>query len=195
MPRAHGQIRQSQAVTTWGPGALLDLPGYAVIVGGLDTWPTIGNLQEIKESRLTRKLQTLTGVVDPHLYAPPIESNKRGEKTKGIGVWRFPEWFVVQEDSNGDGRERSRRLVNLKALDNKSRFEGKQVIPTRFVRACPKGHVDDLDWYRFVHGPDSTCRRQLWLDERGTSGDLSELSVRCECGRSPRHVRSDPTRA
>ena len=28
------------------------------------------------------------------------------------------------------------------------------------------------------------CRRQLWLDERGTSGDLADLVVRCECGKS-----------
>ena len=58
------------------------------------------------------------------------------------------------------------------------------MVPTRFVRACPKGHVDDLEWHRFAHGPHENCRRQLWLDERGTSGDLSELYVRCECGKS-----------
>jgi hypothetical protein len=52
------------------------------------------------------------------------------------------------------------------------------------VRACPKGHVDDLDWQRFVHGAEETCRRQLWLDERGTSGDLADLVVRCECRKS-----------
>jgi hypothetical protein len=52
------------------------------------------------------------------------------------------------------------------------------------VRACPKGHVDDLDWQRFVHGVEDPCRRQLWLDERGTSGDLADLVVRCECGKS-----------
>ena len=27
----------------------------------------------------------------------------------------------------------------------------------------------------------TTCRRDLWIDERGTSGDLSEVWVRCEC--------------
>ena len=43
--------------------------------------------------------------------------------------------------------------------------------------------MDDLDWAGFVHGPDDNCRRQLWLDERGTTGDLSELAVRCECGK------------
>ena len=38
--------------------------------------------------------------------------------------------------------------------------------------------------WEFVHGPDSKCpHQQLWLDEQGTSGDLGELSVRCECGK------------
>ena len=54
------------------------------------------------------------------------------------------------------------------------------------MRACPKGHVDDLDWHRFVHGTEADCpkNRQLWLDERGTSGDLADLVVRCECSES-----------
>ena len=30
------------------------------------------------------------------------------------------------------------------------------------------------------------CKRQLWLDERGTGGDLADLVVRCECGKSRR---------
>jgi len=182
--KAHGQIRRSHVITTWGPGALLDLPRYAVIVGGLDTWPKRGDLEEIVEPRLTRKLQIMTGVAAPRLYAPPADANNPGEPKKGIGVWRFPEWFVVQEEAEGDERERSRRLVHRKGLDGRSRFDGRQVVPTRFVRACPKGHVDDLDWYRFVHGLEDTCHRQLWLDERGTSGDLADLVVRCECGKS-----------
>ena len=37
--KAHGQVRRSQVITTWGPGALLDLPSYSVIIGGLETWP------------------------------------------------------------------------------------------------------------------------------------------------------------
>ena len=77
----------------------------------------------------------------------------------------------------------SRRLVHRKALDEKGRFEGRPVVPTRFVRACPRGHVDDLDWAGFVHGAGHDCRRHLWLDERGTTGDLADLVVRCECGK------------
>jgi hypothetical protein len=180
----HGQIRRGQVITTYGPGALIDLPRHSAIVGGLETWPKPGDLEEIAEPRLVRKLQLMTGIAEPRLFAPPPDSNDPRETARGIGVWRFPEWFVVQEAGGSEDRERSRRLVHRKALDEKGRIEGRQVVATRFVRACPKGHVDDLDWRRFVHGADDNCRRQLWLDERGTSGDLADLVVRCECEKS-----------
>jgi len=182
--KAHGQIRRGQVITTYGPGALIDLPKHSAIVGGLDTWPKTSDLEEIVEPRLSRKLQTMTGVAAPRLFAPPPDSTDPREPARGIGAWRFPEWFLVQEASGADDRERSRRLVHRKALDDKGRLDGRQVVATRFVRACPKGHVDDVDWRRFVHGAEDNCRRQLWLDERGTSGDLADLVVRCECGKS-----------
>jgi hypothetical protein len=182
--KAHGQVRRGQVITTYGPGALIDLPRHSAIVGGLDTWPKTTDLEEIAEPRLARKLQLLTSVPTPRLFAPPPDSNDPRDPGRGIGAWRFPEWFVVQDEGGGDERERSRRLVPRKGLDEKGRFDGRPVVATRFVRACPKGHVDDLEWHRFVHGPEDNCTRQLWLDERGTSGDLADLVVRCECRKS-----------
>jgi len=183
--KAQGQIRSGQVITTYGPGALIDLPRHSGIVGGLDTWPKTGDLEEIIEPRLVRKLQIMTGIAAPRLFVPPPDSNDLRESAKGIGAWRFPEWFIVQEAVGSEDRERSRRLVHRKALDEKGRFDGRQVVATRFVRACPKGHVDDIDWRRFTHqSAEDNCRRQLWLDERGTSGDLADLVVRCECDKS-----------
>lgn len=186
--RAHGQVRRGQVITTYGPGALIDLPKDAAIVGGLDEWPKTTDLDSIAEPRLARKLATLTGVANLSLYAPPAATNDPREPTRGIGVWRFPEWFVVQDKNRTREHGRSRRLVHRKGLDEKGWFDGERVVPTRFVRACPKGHVDDVDWHGFVHGTDSACprTRQLWLDERGTSGDLADLVVRCECTKSRR---------
>ena len=100
-------------------------------------------------------------------------------------MWRFPEWMLVQEEAGERGSERSRRLVHRKSLDEKGRFDGRQVVPTRFVRACPRGHVarPQLALVRpRLRG--RRARRQLWLDERGTGGDLADLVVRCECGKS-----------
>lgn len=185
--RAHGQIRRSQAIATFGPGSLIDLPEHSAIIGGLDGWPKESELEEIKEPRLSAKLQAMTKVPYPRLYAPPADNSPSWEAGPGITAWRFPEWFVVQESGHVEGdsgqdRGRSRRLVHRKQLD-RGRYDRLRVVPTRFVRACPKGHVSDLDWRRFVHREATECRnRPLWLDERGTGGDLGDLWVRCECG-------------
>jgi len=36
MARPNGQIRRGQIINVFGPGALMDLPHHAAIVGGLD---------------------------------------------------------------------------------------------------------------------------------------------------------------
>lgn len=176
-------VRRSQVITTWGPGALIDLPRHAGIVGSLEAWPNSSGLEEIVDQRITQKLALLMGIAAPKLYAPPPDTAGPGEKDQGIGVRRFPQWFLVQEKTVSGGNLRSRRLVQHKALDERWRFDGLEVVPTRFVRACPRGHVADLPWRRFVHhGDDNGCVQQLWLDEQGTGGDLGDLTVRCECG-------------
>lgn len=186
--RGDGRVRRSQMITTWGPGALIDLPRQAGIVGGLEGWPSTTDLSEIVDARLSSKLELMTGVSAPKLYAPPAASTNPADPVRGVDVWRFPEWMVVQEKTDADARERSRRLVRRKALDEGGRFDGRPVVPTRFVVACSRGHVADIDWFRFVHGPGDICKRQLWLDERGTGGDLVDLVVRCECRKSRRMV-------
>lgn len=184
--KSHGQVRRAQVITTYGPGALIDLPKHAAIVGGLDAWPKTGSLDPVFEPRLSQKLESMTGVPAPELFAPPASSDDPRSTPIGIGVYRFPQWFVVQEASRSGEIDRSRRLVHRKALDDRGKFDGCVVVPTRFVRACPKGHVDDLKWQEFVHQADQQCSRtrQLWLDETGTGGDLAQLIVRCECGKS-----------
>ncbi len=187
MSKINGQIRLSQAVMTFGPGALIDLPDHSAIVGGLDSWPGPAKLRKIAEPRLTAKLAGITGVSHPELYEPPPDSAAEpGRVAPGITVWKFPEWFVVQEDGSGEDGDRGRRLVSARRLDRGRFRDGERripVVPVRFVKACPRGHVEDIDWQRFVHGSEDTCARQLWMRESGTSGDLGELMIRCECGK------------
>ena len=78
--RANGQIRRSQVITTYGPGALIDLPRHSAIVAGLDTWPRLSDLEEIVEPRLARKLEEMTNVTGPRLYAPPSDSDDPGKE-------------------------------------------------------------------------------------------------------------------
>jgi hypothetical protein len=189
--RPHGQVRNSQVVTTFGPGSLLDLPNHSVIVGGLDHW--IGAGEEVHEPRLVEKLKRILALPALKLFAPPPDSDDPTAPKTGITAWQFPEWFITQDLEPGDGAGgvRARRLVHRKGL-TKGRFYGEDrkyhpVVPIRFVRACRKGHIGDIDWYGFVHGGATECRgRPLWVDERGTSGDLAEIVIRCACRRERR---------
>jgi len=189
MPRkkAQGKTRQSQLITTFGPGSMLDMPKHSVIVGGLEGWER-GN--EIHEPRLIQKLQEVLGGNPVKLHAPPPAEEDHAGDGPGVRVWQFPEWFVTRQEFLVKGK-RSRRMVHRTALDRGRWIDDdrkrQEVVPIRFVRACPKGHIDDIGWFDFIHtdGSGPTCRkanRGLWMDEIGTSGDLSEIVVRCECG-------------
>ncbi|HEX5655744.1 MAG TPA: hypothetical protein VFX59_01060, partial [Polyangiales bacterium] len=51
--KADGEVRQSQLVTTFGPGSMMDLLEQAVLVGGLDLWKyERGASAAIREPRL-----------------------------------------------------------------------------------------------------------------------------------------------
>ena len=93
--RPAGQIRQSQVVTTFGPGAMVDLPDYAVIVGGLDHW-TGYNERPITEKRLADKVKALLKLDSVRFYAPPPDKDDPTAPITGITAWLFPEWFVAQ---------------------------------------------------------------------------------------------------
>jgi hypothetical protein len=184
--RAPGQLRQSQVITTFGPGAMLDLPNHSVLVGGLDYWT--GRGEEIQEARLIPKLQALLEVPALKLFTPPPDQDDPTAPQTGISAWQFPEWFITQgvAERDPDALVRSRMLVHRKALSRGKYVDQDKkkwhVVPVRFVRACRNGHIGDIEWRIFVHGAQTECMRQLWMDERGTSGDLSEVIVRCECG-------------
>lgn len=195
--RPQGQLRQGQLITTFGPGAMTDLPERSVLIAGLDEW--IGDRELISEPRLSAKIANLLHVPSVRLETPPSAGDIDDLRVTGVRVYRFPEWFVTQDPPgrSQDESRRSRYLINVRALSRGNVFEDPEtrkklkVVPVRFVRACRYGHIGDIDWYFFLHGNDNTCRNQgrfLFMDERGTSGDLSEIWIRCSCGKAERSM-------
>src|SRR5438132_2931673 len=181
--RPHGQVRQSQVISTFGPGAMMDLPKHSVLVAGLEYWTPGG--EDVYEPRLTEKLRLLLDVPSIQLRTPPPERDDPTAPPTGINGWQFPQWFITQDVNVAESGFRTRMLVHRKELtQNKFIDQDKKrrpVVPIRFVRACRAGHIGDIDWRLFVHGKGNDCLRRLWMDERGTSGDLTEIYIRCEC--------------
>ena len=185
-----GELRQSQVLTTFGPGSMVDLPNRSVVISGLTYWK--GDRQFIREDRLRYKVAKSLSLPDGQgiqLSTPPQQSNDPQAAITGIDAFVFPTWFLAQVDRphKAAGKVyRTRPLISWRSVKDGLRFEGKKVpaVPVRFVQACTNGHLSDIDWYAFAHQDfDTTCRRPLWLDEGGSGNDFEEIFVRCKCGK------------
>ena len=187
-PPPSGEIRQSQVLTTFGPGSMVDLPNHSVLIGGLNHWQGYKN-QPIYEERLASRVCQILGVSRIDLYAPPAAQQDPTAPRTGITTFTFPRWFVAQVEQkwlSPRGKEYQtrplvpwERLVKGKFLSpNRKKFP---VVPVRFVQACLNGHISDLEWYLFVNNDcKRNCPAQLWLDEGGTGNDFADIFVRCE---------------
>jgi hypothetical protein len=183
------RIRQSQLVTTFGPGAMIDLPDYSVIMSGTDQWNQ-GRI--IKEDRLRQQIATILGRTNIELLQPPSYDERDDDQGKAnlVVAFKFPGWGVVQHVEDTKPRAvrrlisfRSPEVKNGKFQDSYSR-EKYNVSPVRFVRSCYAGHVDDIDWRSYVHNSQNVgCTGELFIEESGVSNDLSAVIVQCcACG-------------
>jgi hypothetical protein len=186
-----GKVRPGQLVTTFGPGALVDLVDHAVLVGGLDFWsydqrkgvtviqePRLRDAIDRKLSGSDRKLS-----VDQAFRSPPIGDDREPSEFSGVQVLQFPSWMVCQ---NPD----CRALVESSGLELKGgrflhRCTGSKpspTVPVRFVGACRRGHVTDFPWIDFAHRDHDRCASPNLHLVEGASGDFSEVRVVCRCG-------------
>jgi hypothetical protein len=174
-----GELRPSQIITTFGPGAVVDQRTASVIIAGLDHWE-VGDDQRIDEPRLRALLRVHS------LYRPRVKTD-RG--LRGIPAFVFPTYLVCPRCDRlahfrhffFDGRRfRCRNKPgHLKVHVPKS---GPIAFPARFVVACPAGHLDDFPWSTYVHRNETVACDELALTffEGNQSGAVSDLFVRCE---------------
>jgi Domain of unknown function (DUF1998) len=185
--RAAGEIRQSQVLSTFGPGSMVDLPNHSVLIGGLNHWQGYQN-QPIYEDRLASRIAEILEVSRVSMYAPPTQETDPSAKRTGIKAFVFPTWFVAQKSESYEFQGRSYQsralMPYLRLVSGGYLNEAKKkvsVVPIRFVQACPNGHISDIDWYKFVNKDcRSNCPAQLYLDEGGTGNNFADIFVRCE---------------
>ncbi|MGH2413771.1 MAG: DrmB family protein, partial [Microcystaceae cyanobacterium] len=199
-----GEIRQGQILSTFGPGSMVDLPDYSILIGGLNHWR--GDKKRIYEERLADRVAEILGVEDIALYAPPVDEQDPKASRTGITAFAFPTWFVAQveetwpkpsEKAPNTKVYRTRPLLPWGSLVSGKYLNAQRrkvpVVPVRFVQACVNGHISDINWSRFVHEQSqANCRGQMWLDEGGSGNDFADIFVRCEACKARRQL-SDAT--
>ncbi len=197
-----GDIRPSQLLWTYGPGALVDLPNLSVVTMGLDRWDR-DRCRPIQEARLLASVRQVLGDQVESLRMPPIAERDgidpfSAEALVGVPVRPFPRWLrcvkcgllspydagLFELKANRYRPEQTRFVhEGCRGSQGNLRPSDADAVPARFLLACRAGHLDDFPWHWFVHAGPSDCKGTLRFFESGASLQTENLWVKCDvCG-------------
>jgi len=169
-------IRRSQFVYTYGPGSFIEgTNGPRIILR-----PDIGLFCHINPEDFEISDQRISQGLLQGGRVFRLPSNAELRKPQGGYIYRtraFPEWKLCPKPhKNQSGDTFSVLYRGTKCPHCGSDAGHREAI--RFVRACPMGHLDDVDWPKVVHAGKEPCSVQHfeWLQ---TGSSLSQVIIRC----------------
>lgn len=179
-----GDVRQSQLITTFGCGSIVDFLYDTVIIAGTDKWDWAGKSPKNEFIVYNENLQNL---LDKNYFVKPRTDTRRkaifADKSKDIPAYRFPEMLYCVK---------CQRLHHYTAFDHQTAKQmkcicgNKSIIPSRFVAVCEKGHIEDFPYSEWVHVGKQCSKsdkpKLLLFNIEGRSG-IDSLFVKCDsCG-------------
>ena len=184
-----GSIRQSQLITTFGAGSMVDFVDHTVIMSGIDDWDW-ADKEEFKI--FNQNLQNLLGV---QYFVKPKLSTKTTMWDKGsadIPASIFPTMlycpqckYLVSASSVTPNSKNNKFFCHAEGCPGNGHS---QLVPSRFVLVCPDGHIEDFPYHWWVHnGPgekyECTAEKpniEMYYIRNRT--DLDSLVLKCGCG-------------
>jgi hypothetical protein len=161
-------------ITTYGVGSMVAVDSESFIVAGTDSW-NITEAPRIHEHRLQRVL----GVNGFRL--PPASDDTSKD---GVHVRRFPLWHSCP----GCNSLQHVRAFNSPPGKNECGDCQEDLVPSRFVVACARGHLDDFPYWKWAHrdnrkeGESGLCGGELRLRSSGRTASLRSILISCTCG-------------
>lgn len=183
-------IRRSQAITPFGPGAMVDFPGPVTLIhAGIDAWPFDDSNPERREfkitdePRLAHRLGVDFFVIPPDFRRPQRGSGQDCNLNLRLPFLRFPRWHVCPIPSCGKmhfGEYHDRDAPVCNGRGGGYTHKPRKTFQVRFVAACPKGHLTDFPWVEWVldgqPGGWSPDGRNRWLTLK-SSGSASLMGM------------------
>ncbi len=193
-------LRVGQAITVFGPGAVVDIGDESFANCTIEHWadPASNQLHHAYTPCRLERLSSKLGVRE--LWKPSVEDRGFGRGTPwSICMQRFPSWMFCQscrrmhrwswdqERSLAD-QSRQKRAELIPTCIHCDGDRPRPLVPMRWVQACDRGHLDDIDWNWEIHKDGAGCTNRdpgslrFQSRSRGGSG-LAGLEIRCtSCG-------------
>ena len=173
--RRLGEIRRAQLVTTYGVGAMIAVDNESFIIRGINSWDTSVDAPVLTEPRLSVPL----GV--KHFRLPPAPDQDRAHD--GVRAYRFPQMYSCPKCNE------LQAYTKFNAPRGKAECGTCQegLVPSRFVMACPAGHLEDFPYWKWVHrgtqrATTDACGGTLTFEAGGSTASLRSVLVGCSCG-------------
>jgi hypothetical protein len=174
------QIRLSQFIFSYGPGAILEgAKGPRIIPRpdiGLFT-ATSTYLPEqfgISDQRMSQGL--LNGA---RIFRLP--SNSELALQQNLPVYRtkpFPYWRLCLDTGRHNGQFYVLHQGSICGVCGNTGSRRNE--PIRFIVACPEGHMNDVNWHNLCHrNVKNGCPHSTWFRWYGGGGALSEIEIEC----------------
>lgn len=169
-----GSVRRAQMITTYGVGSMVAVDSESFIVAGTDSW-NITEAPRIHEHRLARVLGVKT------FRLPPASDDASKD---GVHVRRFPLWHSCPKCHS----LQHVRGFNSPPGKNECGDCQEDLVPSRFVIACPHGHLDDFPYWKWAHrdnrqeGESGLCGGEMRLRTTGRTASLRSVLISCTCG-------------
>lgn len=177
-------VRAAQAVLQYGVGAMVDFADQTLVTAAPETW---SNTKRIYDERFAKAL----GV--DYFVLP-----------RSVSYSRFPEWYFCPKCREfkkiDEWTEQWKKMAqNNKKMRNKLDNDNylvrnmqcpkcfQDLVVSRIVTVCEKGHLNDFPWKEWVHKKAKRECNQLnpilkfKTGASGTEG-LEGLSIECSCG-------------
>lgn len=190
-PKNLGQIRTTQLITSYGVGAIVDFRDETGILAEADSWysPEAPDESRILHCHSLEKILGKKFFVMPKWDTTPHNVYQKW-RSRDVGAYRFPNMLYCP---------RCQRLIPDSTLAGTqsgalkcTHCKDSRLVPSRFIVACPHGHIDDFPYDAWVHrGNPCPKRREDTLnlklkniDGRNSIGSLQVICDDCNATRS-----------
>lgn len=171
-----GKLRRTQLITTFGTGAISEMPEYTIIMGATDYWDS-------KSPRINEpSLQRLLGM---NYFKEPYATESQDPRGNAdIPAFRFPRMHFCPKCGRLDDYKSFGDPKNKKCISC-----NRELVPSRFVTACINGHLEDFPFEWWVHfGNPKGCEdpdnhHKLKIEFKSSTGGLASIVIKCtKCG-------------
>lgn len=183
-PEQAGDLRQSQLISTFGVGSIVDFVKDTVMIAGVDNWDSMENWEERR--LFNNNLQAITGA--EHFLTPKTATNTLYSKSQDVESYIFPQKLYCPIckhiiDVSELGNQQKKHNCFMPSVSKPGKPCGGHLVASRFVIVCPNGHIEDFPYSWWVHhGKD--CEKsnnpRIIMYNYDNRSDIDSLIVECE---------------